>query len=73
VTDVSADRLSDQETGQDYYRALINLKGDEKALAKPPLVPGMGAEVFIRTGARTPIEYLMSPITISLQHGMREQ
>jgi HlyD family type I secretion membrane fusion protein len=73
VTDVSADRLSDQETGQDYYRALINLKGDEKALAKPPLIPGMGAEVFIRTGARTPIEYLMSPITKSLQHGMREQ
>jgi HlyD family type I secretion membrane fusion protein len=73
VTDISADRLSNPETGQDYYSAIVNLNRDLNASGKSILIPGMGAEVFIRTGARTPLEYLLSPITKSLQLGMREQ
>jgi multidrug efflux pump subunit AcrA (membrane-fusion protein) len=36
------------------------------------LIPGMGADVFIRTGARTPLDYLLSPIVNSLQFALRE-
>ena len=37
------------------------------------VLAGMGADVFIRTGARTPLEYLLSPIAKNMQLGMREQ
>jgi HlyD family type I secretion membrane fusion protein len=73
VAHVSADRLSNPETGQDYYRARIDLRTGVTTSAKANLIPGMGAEVFIRTGARTPLDYLLSPITNSLQLGMREK
>lgn len=72
VVDLSADRLSDPETGRDYYHARIELDPDVSESAKFNMVAGMGAEVFIRTGARTPLEYLLSPIMRSLQLGLRE-
>jgi HlyD family type I secretion membrane fusion protein len=72
VAGLSADRVSDPDTGLDYYRARIELADDAIESAKTNLVAGMGAEVFIRTGARTLLDYLLSPITRSLQHGLRE-
>ncbi len=72
VTDLSADRLTDRGTGRDYYRAQIELVADTDELARSNLIAGMGAEVFIRTGARTPLDYLLSPITRNLQYGLRE-
>jgi HlyD family type I secretion membrane fusion protein len=72
VSTVSADRLTDPRTGKAYYRALIGLSPDVAETEKALLVAGMGADVFIRTGARTPLEYLLAPITHYLQQGMRE-
>lgn len=72
VSGLSADRISDPETGQDYYRAQIELTPDAAEAARSTLVAGMGADVFIRTGARTLLDYLLSPITRSLQLGLRE-
>jgi len=72
VSDVSADRLSDPETGRDYYHARIELGPSVAESSKFKLVAGMGAAVFIRTGARTPLDYLLSPIARSLQLGLRE-
>jgi epimerase transport system membrane fusion protein len=72
VAGLSADRISDPETGLGYFRARIELNDDIIESAKTTLVAGMGAEVFIRTGARTLLDYLLSPITRSLQHGLRE-
>ena len=72
VSYLSADRLSDPETGNEYYQARIKLAPDISASAKTYLVAGMGAEVFIRTGSRTPLDYLLSPITKSLQRGFKE-
>jgi HlyD family type I secretion membrane fusion protein len=72
VADLSADRLSDQDTGQDFYRALIKLVSDLPEQERATMVAGMGAEVFIRTGERTLLDYLLTPITRSLQLGMRE-
>lgn len=73
VSQLSADRLSDPETGRDYYQAQIELVKDSEGSVKSTMVAGMGADVFIRTGARTFIDYLLSPITGSIQHGLREK
>ena len=72
VSDVSADRLTDEQTGKAYYRARIQLDAEALATMGDTLLAGMGADVFIRTGARTPFEYLLEPITRSLQLGLRE-
>jgi HlyD family type I secretion membrane fusion protein len=72
VSTVSADRLTDSRTGKAYYRALIGLSPEVSDAEKALLVAGMGADVFIRTGARTALEYLLAPITHYLQQGMRE-
>ncbi len=72
VTGLSADRLTDPASGQDYFRARIELFAEAADAERPHLIAGMGAEVFIRTGARTPLDYLLAPITRSMQHGLRE-
>ncbi|MGI9417426.1 MAG: HlyD family type I secretion periplasmic adaptor subunit [Geminicoccaceae bacterium] len=72
VSAVSADRLTDEQTGEDFYRARIELDPQSLAGMDDTLLAGMGADVFIRTGARTPLEYLLDPITRNLQLGLRE-
>ena len=73
VSNISADRLTSPDTGKDYYRARIVFSSGILKSTGINLVAGMGAEVFLRTGARTPIDYLLSPITNSLQLGLREK
>lgn len=73
MTDLSADRLTNPLTGKDYYRARIEFSSQTVASARINMVAGMGADVFLRTGARTPLDYLLSPITKSLQLGLREK
>jgi HlyD family type I secretion membrane fusion protein len=73
VSHVSADRLTDPQTGNDYYRARIELSPESVGSVNAGLVAGMGAEVFLRTVARTPLDYLLSPITNSLRLGLREK
>lgn len=73
VQTVSADRLQDDRTGEAFFIARIELAPD--ALAKLPdvtLYPGMPAEVMIQTGARTALDYMLSPITESLVRAFRE-
>jgi HlyD family secretion protein len=72
VTLISADRLKNSQTGLDYYSARVTLSDTTTGQERASLVPGMGADVFIRTDARTPFEYLFSPITNSLQFALRE-
>lgn len=75
VTYVSADRLFDEATKSPYYMAHITI--DESSLAEAAdiidLVPGMPAEVFVKTGARTPFDYFIQPITSTLRRSLREQ
>jgi epimerase transport system membrane fusion protein len=74
IRTVSADRLTDAKTGTPYY--LVQIKLDEKELAKlgdVKLVPGMAAEVAIPTGARTALDYLVRPLTDSLNRSFRQR
>jgi len=62
VTQISADRLIDKQTGMPYYLARVNLteKGAQR-LGDLKLLPGMPAEVLINTGERTMLQYLLQP------------
>ncbi len=65
VLTLSADRLIDESTGQPYFLARITLTAESqesfKELEGIYLIPGMPAEVLIKTGDRTLLKYLAQP------------
>lgn len=63
VTQVSGDRLINEQTGMPYYLARVQLTPEGiQQLGARHLVPGMPAEVLINTGERTLFQYLMQPV-----------
>lgn len=73
VTYVSADSLTDNKTGATYYLTHVKLTPDSlKEAGDLKLQAGMPAEVFVKTPARTPLQYLLDPLTGFLQHSFRE-
>ncbi len=74
VTYVSADRLLDNRSGQPYYAADVEIDpGALERLQEVKLYPGMPAEVLIRTGERTLLQYLLDPIRDSFARAFREK
>lgn len=70
---ISADALSDPETGAAYYLARLELSAGERTrLGDKTLLPGMPVEVFLQTGARTPLAYLVKPFTDYFARAFRE-
>ena len=74
VTQVSADRLTDERTGQPYYlpRVQVTEAGEHK-LGDKKLQPGMPADVLIKTGQRTMLQYLLQPARNAIAESMIEQ
>jgi HlyD family type I secretion membrane fusion protein len=70
VLRVSADRFTDSAQGQAFYVAQIGL--DAQAGARLALQPGMPAEVYIVTGERTVLSYLVRPIREQIRRAMLE-
>lgn len=74
VTQISADAFQEQETRRSFYRAEIALSEGEQA--KLPegvtLIPGMPVEAYVRTADRTPIAYLVKPLTDYFTKAFRE-
>jgi HlyD family type I secretion membrane fusion protein len=68
---VSADRIVDPKTGSAFYAARIELE-DVPTDGQIALQPGMGADVMIRTGARTPWDYIKAPIADFINWSLRE-
>ena len=71
---VSADRLVDRATNQPYYVAMV--EADPASLARAEdikLLAGMPAEVYIKGETRTPLQYLVEPVTQLLRHAGRER
>ncbi len=63
ITDISADSLEDDRTGQPYYLAQIKLdEAQSEQVASLELVPGMPADLFVNTGERTALSYLAQPL-----------
>jgi epimerase transport system membrane fusion protein len=73
VQHVSADRLTDARNGASYYLARIKITDDvAEKIPGFDLYPGMPVEVIIVTGVRTPLEYVMRPLTASIRRAMKE-
>jgi epimerase transport system membrane fusion protein len=74
VQSISADRFQDENTGVPYYLARIQVTPEGmEDLGDLALVPGMPAEVFINTGSRTFLQYLLKPITNAMARSFREE
>ena len=74
VVEVSADRLVDDRSNAAYYKVLIEVDKDDLA-ANPQiqLYPGMSATVMITTEERTALDYLIGPLTASLNVSFRQK
>ncbi|MCR9257299.1 MAG: HlyD family type I secretion periplasmic adaptor subunit [Alphaproteobacteria bacterium] len=74
VKRISADAFTDQNTGRSFYRAKVEVRESEMAkLAEFTLTPGMPAEVIIKTGNRTALDYFVKPLTDRLVRAFREE
>lgn len=74
VTQVSADRLIDEATQEPYFRARLKITDDLPPAIKPEqLYPGMPTEVFINTGDRTFVEYIVRPLVDSFARAFAER
>jgi HlyD family type I secretion membrane fusion protein len=71
VTRVSADSLTDQSGNQSFYRVRVEI--DPEHVGDLALYPGMPAEVYLLTGERTALNYLMKPIEDSIRRALLEQ
>lgn len=74
VSYISADRITDSRTGANFYIAQIKISQQEVLRMKEiRMAPGMPALVVIPTGERTVLDYLLRPITDSMNRAFREQ
>ena len=73
VRQVSADAFVDSASGASFYEAEIVLnEGEASRLGGETLLPGMPVEAFIRTEDRTPLTYLLRPLTDYFTRAFRE-
>lgn len=75
VSVVSADRMIDEKTGGAFYRVDLRIAPSELSKLKKgvELTPGMPATVLIKTGDRSVMSFLISPITDTLEDAFREE
>jgi HlyD family secretion protein len=74
VSYVAADLTQEPQTRNAYYTVRVTLPGEElRRLGNLQLVSGMPAEVFLQTGSRTMMSYLLKPITDQLQRTFSER
>ena len=70
---ISADLTQDQHTGQSYYRIKVKLDpGQKDMIASLALKPGMPAEVFVETGDRSILSFILKPLFDQMRHAFRE-
>lgn len=73
VTQVSADSFTDSNLGQSFYRVELHLSDASRVLlGAQTLLPGMPVEVFLKTGERSPLQYLIEPFFAYFDRALRE-
>lgn len=74
VLRIAADLTRDPQMNISYYTVGISVAEKELAnLGDLKLVPGMPAEVFIKTGERTLASYLIKPLRDQMERAFRER
>jgi HlyD family secretion protein len=72
VADISADTLTNRNTGEAHYLARIHISPDElRRVPDLQLYPGMPTEVMIVTGERSAFGYLLDPVLDSFSRAFR--
>lgn len=74
ITHVSADRLIDERNGLPYYnvKAKVTPEGMKK-LVDEQIRAGMPVEIFIKTGERSLLSYLLKPILDRVHSSLSEE
>ena len=74
VVNVSADRFIEEQTGQPYYKVTSKVAPDgAKMIVNLKIRPGMPVDMFVKTGERTMMNYLLKPILDHLKLSMSEE
>nr|WP_259945726.1 HlyD family type I secretion periplasmic adaptor subunit [Jannaschia sp. W003] len=73
VVRVSPDAFVDEATGRTWYAAaVLPEEGEIERLGGQPLLPGMPVEAYLRTDDRTPLAYLVKPLSDYFTRAFRE-
>jgi adhesin transport system membrane fusion protein len=75
IKQIGADSIFDEKTKSYYYQILVQtnknyLGTKDKSLV---IIPGMVAQVDIKTGKKTILQYLLKPITKTISNSMTER
>lgn len=70
---VSADRITDERSGQAFYSVKVRMNEQDVQKAKVVLQSGMVAEVVIPTKGRSLFEYLVGPLLDEISGSFREK
>lgn len=74
LASVSRDRLVDETTHQPYFLARVGVdETDVPAELRRRLQPGMDAEVAFHTGSRTPLSFLLRPLSDAMARAFTER
>ncbi|MFM8610867.1 MAG: HlyD family type I secretion periplasmic adaptor subunit [Burkholderiaceae bacterium] len=74
VVSVSGDMLTEPQTNAMYYLARVKVTAEGlKKLGARQMQPGMPAEVVVRTGERSMLTYLLSPLVRRVAASMKEE
>ncbi len=74
VTQVSADQVGGQDGELPHYVATLDIPKEQAArLGDLKLVPGMPVEVYIGTGDRPVLSYILQPLSDYLHRAFREE
>ena len=73
VTHVSADRIVDEKTGQPYYQLKAKVAPEGmKMVSQLQVRPGMPVDMFVKTGERTMMNYLLKPMIDNAKMALKE-
>lgn len=73
ILTVSADKLTDERSGEGFYAVRVKLNADDVKASKVPLQAGMPTEVIVTTRPRTLLAYLLGPLTDEITGAFREK
>ena len=78
VRTISADRFTDEKSGQAYFRAEVDvprsqLQRVQDSVGRGSIRPGLPVDVVLNVRKRTALQYLLEPLTRSFWRSLREQ
>lgn len=73
IATISADRLTDEKTGQGYYSVQVTPDESDVKRSHVELQAGMPVEVIVPTRARTLLQYLVGPLKDEITGAFRER